>query len=127
VDLFPSNEGDDTMIAIADGIVSIKSASCPNSPSDCGGGLGNWLEIEFTGPWSGWKSRYGHCAKILASNGPVKAGQAVAIMGDSGWSGGPHLHLEIFKGADRVNPMRYLPAPSQRFTSDAGADYLAGG
>jgi murein DD-endopeptidase MepM/ murein hydrolase activator NlpD len=127
VDVFPSTEGDDTLIAIADGIVSVKSASCPNYPADCGNGLGNWLEIEFTGSWSGWKSRYGHCAKILASNGPIKAGQAVAIMGNSGWSGGLHLHLEIFKGGDRVNPMRYLPAPSARYTKDAGVDYLAGG
>lgn len=128
VDLFPTTEGDNTLIAIADGIVSIKSTSCPPTPlPGCGQGFGNWFEINFTGVWSGWAAVYAHCAKILVDNGPIKAGQAVAIMGDSGSSGGLHLHMEIYKGSDRLNPMRYLPSPSARYTSDAGADMFAGG
>jgi murein DD-endopeptidase MepM/ murein hydrolase activator NlpD/muramidase (phage lysozyme) len=129
VDLFPSTEGDNTMLAIADGIVSIKASGCnPYVASGCGGGYGNHFEIAFSGVWSGWSALYAHCAQILVSNGQtVKAGQAISTMGNSGSSGGLHLHCEIRKNSDRVNPMRYLPAPSQRFTSDAGADMFAGG
>jgi murein DD-endopeptidase MepM/ murein hydrolase activator NlpD/muramidase (phage lysozyme) len=129
VDLFPSNEGDDTMLAVADGIVTVQHATCPNYRDDnCGGGYGNYFDINLTGNWSGWKVRYAHCNKIFVTSGQtVKAGQSVGLMGTSGGSDGPHIHFEVFKGGDRVNPMRYLPAPSQRFTSDAGADYLAGG
>jgi murein DD-endopeptidase MepM/ murein hydrolase activator NlpD len=129
VDLFPSTAGDDTMLAVADGIVTVQHATCPNyRDDDCGGGYGNYFDINLTGNWSGWKVRYAHCNKIFVTSGQaVKAGQSVGLMGTSGGSDGPHIHFEVFKGSDRVNPMRYLPAPSQRFTSDAGADYLAGG
>jgi murein DD-endopeptidase MepM/ murein hydrolase activator NlpD/muramidase (phage lysozyme) len=127
VDLFPSSEGDNTMVALADGIVSVKATGCQVGDYGCGGGYGNYFEIAFSGTWSGWSALYAHCDRILVSNGPVKAGQAVAIMGSTGGSSGPHLHLEIRKGGTLVNPMRYLPAPSQRFTSDAGADMFAGG
>jgi murein DD-endopeptidase MepM/ murein hydrolase activator NlpD len=129
VDLFPSIEGDDHMLAVADGIVTVQHATCPNYRDDnCGGGYGNYFDIALTGSFSGWKVRYAHCNKIFVTSGQtVKAGQSVGLMGTSGGSDGPHIHFEVFKNSDRVNPMRYLPAPSQRFTSDAGADMFAGG
>ena len=41
---------------------------------------------------------------------PVKAGDLIGYIGNSGkFSTGPHLHFEMRKGSERVNPMDYLP------------------
>lgn len=120
VDLFPHIESDLGMIAMHDGVLTIKSAVDD-------GGYGIYFDIAFSGEWSGWTARYGHCEKIYASNGPVRRGQVVAKCGTTGFSTGIHLHLELTKGGQLVNPVRYLPPWLNRATSDAGADPFAGG
>lgn len=120
VDLFPHIESDLGMIAMHDGVLTIKSAVD-------NGGYGIYFDIAFSGEWSGWTARYGHCEKIYASNGPVRRGQVVAKCGTTGFSTGIHLHLELTKGGQLVNPVRYLPPWLNRATSDAGADPFAGG
>ena len=39
----------------------------------------------------------------------VRQGQLIGQVGSSGRSSGPHLHLEIRKGYQAVNPLDYLP------------------
>ncbi|MGL5059907.1 MAG: peptidoglycan DD-metalloendopeptidase family protein [Microcoleus sp.] len=129
VDLFPAREGDDNLLACWDGVVTVHSNSCPPTPLfGCGDGFGNWITIALSGEWSGWEVLFGHMAKIYVSSGQsVRRGTVVGLMGDSGSSGGPHLHIELRKGGERVNPMRWLPPPTGTAGPDAGRDYLAGG
>lgn len=51
-------------------------------------------------------TRYAHAEDILVSRGDtVQAGQQVATVGETGHATGPHLHFEVIKGRQRVNPM----------------------
>lgn len=60
---------------------------------------------------NGFKTLYAHNAKLLVKAGEqVKAGQSIAKVGSTGHSTGPHLHFEIHRSGQRVNPGPYLAA-----------------
>ena len=53
---------------------------------------------------------YAHCSKLLVEDGDVvKAGQAIARVGQTGRSSGPHLHFEVREGTRPRNPLLFLP------------------
>jgi murein DD-endopeptidase MepM/ murein hydrolase activator NlpD len=58
---------------------------------------------------SGNSSLYGHSSKILVTNGQsVKKGQIIAYVGNTGRSTGPHLHYEVRRNGQPINPVAYL-------------------
>ena len=70
------------------------------------GGYGNAVIIEHGG---GLSSVYGHLSRIMVSSGAsVRRGQRIGSIGSSGLSTGPHLHFEIRKNGQPVNPTAYL-------------------
>ncbi|MDO5556967.1 MAG: M23 family metallopeptidase [Clostridia bacterium] len=70
------------------------------------GGYGIYLKIDHGG---GIETLYGHASKILVNKGDkVSAGQTVAIIGTTGSSTGIHLHFEVQKNGNPVDPMNYL-------------------
>ena len=57
----------------------------------------------------GYSTRYGHCEIILVRQGDVVAkGQIIARVGNTGLSTAPHLHYEVRKNNQQVNPMDYI-------------------
>jgi len=71
-------------------------------------GYGNTVIIDHGG---GVTTLYAHIMNrgILVKNGQsVDAGQAIAKVGSTGWSTGPHLHFEYRKNGDTEDPLKHL-------------------
>ena len=67
---------------------------------------GLYLQIDHG---NGVKSFYAHCRQIcVRKDQPVKAGETVALVGSTGTTTGPHLHLELKCGDVRVDPAYYM-------------------
>jgi murein DD-endopeptidase MepM/ murein hydrolase activator NlpD len=57
----------------------------------------------------GVETLYAHTAKILVKKGAkVKRGEAIALLGNSGRSTGPHLHYEVKVNGLPVDPLTYI-------------------
>lgn len=70
------------------------------------GGYGNLVIIEHD---NGDQTYYAHCSKLYVSVGSyVSKGQHIAGVGTTGDSTGNHLHFEIRKNGNPVNPANYL-------------------
>ncbi|HEX4835599.1 MAG TPA: M23 family metallopeptidase, partial [bacterium] len=58
---------------------------------------------------SGLETAYSHLDGYVVERGQrVEQGQLVGIVGNTGWSTGPHLLFEVRKNGRPVNPMDYL-------------------
>ena len=85
------------ILAVADGIVTWSGERK---------GYGNLVEIDHG---TGYVTRYGHSKQQLVKSGDtVRKGQAIALIGSTGRSTGPHVHVEVMKDGLYVNPEKYL-------------------
>ncbi len=67
---------------------------------------GNYLYLSHS---DGFVTFYCHCSELLVAKGTVvKQGEAVALVGSTGYSTGPHLHFEVRKNNIRYNPLWLL-------------------
>lgn len=54
----------------------------------------------------GYQSMYGHLSRLLAGrNEEVRAGQVIALSGNTGRSTAPHLHFEIRRAGRSIDPL----------------------
>jgi len=72
-------------------------------------GFGMWVRVQQD---DGTIGVYGHVNDILATVGqPVRAGDAIATVGNRGFSTGPHLHYEVHQAdGGPIDPMPWLGA-----------------
>ena len=69
-------------------------------------GYGKTVEINHG---NGYVTRYAHNQRVLVAVGDtVQKGQAIALIGSTGRSTGPHLHFEVLKQGRAVDPMSFV-------------------
>ena len=69
-------------------------------------GYGNMITIDHG---YGYKTRYAHLSKFAVSQGKkVKRGQLIGYVGSTGKATGPHLHYEVMKNDEHVDPMHFF-------------------
>lgn len=57
----------------------------------------------------GYQSRYAHCQSLSVTAGQeIKKGEEIAVVGSTGNSTGPHLHLEVSYQGQRLNPFYFV-------------------
>jgi murein DD-endopeptidase MepM/ murein hydrolase activator NlpD len=65
--------------------------------------------VVFINHGYGYQTLYGHLSKKIVQPGQkVKRGQVVGYMGSTGLSVGTHLHYEVLKNGQKVNPIHYF-------------------
>jgi murein DD-endopeptidase MepM/ murein hydrolase activator NlpD len=72
-------------------------------------GFGNVIYLQHE---NGDVTVYGHMSELLVEAGQiVEAGEALAEVGSLGYSTGPHLHFEVYRGGldnERIDPVDWL-------------------
>jgi murein DD-endopeptidase MepM/ murein hydrolase activator NlpD len=69
-------------------------------------GYGNYVEIDHG---NGFVTRYSHLEGITVRIGEkVAKGQAIGTVGNSGGSIAPHLHYEVIRNKETVDPLIYM-------------------
>jgi hypothetical protein len=75
---------------------------------------GHGLHVELRHP-SGALTRYSHLSLVLVQVGMhVPARGPLGLAGNTGRSTGPHLHFELWKAGEPVDPLSELPDPVER-------------
>jgi murein DD-endopeptidase MepM/ murein hydrolase activator NlpD len=93
---FTSNTGT-PIYATGNGVVT----NADNSLS----GYGNHVEIQHG---FGYKTLYAHMSRYNCKPGQkVKRGDVIGFVGSTGRSQGPHLHYEVYKDGEVVNPLNF--------------------
>lgn len=99
--------------AMFDGVVRI---------SNWAGGYGNLIVIRHD---NGLETYYGHLSKSLVTNNQrVKAGEIIGLVGSTGHSTGPHLHLEVRYLGAAINPEHMIDFSNYTLKSDNEMFYL---
>jgi murein DD-endopeptidase MepM/ murein hydrolase activator NlpD len=93
---FAGKEGDD-VIATGAGVITWSGDRY---------GYGKLVEIDHG---NGLRTRYGHNAGLKVQVGDVVTkGQAIAYVGNTGRSTGAHVHYEVLKNGEQIDPLPYV-------------------
>jgi len=69
--------------------------------------FGNYVRLQHSG---GLETVYAHCSALYVAPGiHVRAGEIIALVGETGLTTGPHLHFELYADGLRRNPEWVLP------------------
>lgn len=99
----------DLVVASRAGTVIGRRSDNEDGNRDCRPGGGNFILIEHE---DGTVMQYLHLTRggvLVADGARVQAGEIIGYSGDTGCSGGPHLHVELFRDREALSPGASVP------------------
>lgn len=119
----------DYIVAHSDGtVVEYRTNYATNDKS--GNSYGNYVKIKHDGDYYTLYAHMQYKSVAVKTGDKVKKGQIIGYMGNTGYSFGAHLHFEVWKGNNRINPKPYinadLPAATPTATPTATLKYKVG-
>ncbi|MBQ4236400.1 MAG: M23 family metallopeptidase [Treponema sp.] len=98
----PSNHnGIDMAVATGTPVYAVKSGVV--EVSGWHNRYGNYIIVRHEG---NYKSLYAHLSRLLTNKGDrVEQGEKIGLVGTTGYSTGPHLHLTMYKNGNLVDPL----------------------
>lgn len=100
-------DGESPLYAVLSGRVVFSGVR----PDRAGRPYGNLVRIDHG---RGLETRYAHNARnMVAARQRVARGEQIAVLGDTGNAEGlpPHVHFEVWKDGERIDPEAFLNAP----------------
>jgi murein DD-endopeptidase MepM/ murein hydrolase activator NlpD len=89
------------VLAPADGVVVVATDDFEESPSS-----GTVVVVDHG---DGWSTFYAHLESLaVAEDQSVSQSEVIATVGSTGKSTGPHLHFEIRRDSERLNPAEFV-------------------
>jgi len=88
-------------------VVAVQHGYVISAATGWNGGYGTVIMLQHA---NNYETRYAHLSRLLVTEGQeVHAGQVIGFVGSTGNSTGPHLHFEVRRNGNHVNPIGYLP------------------
>ncbi len=90
-------------------LLLVAACSSGSGGSKSSTNLGNPGNCTVIDHGNGLATRYAHASQLLVHTGEVVVpGDRIAMVGSSGRSTGAHLHFEVLRSGDQIDPRRYL-------------------
>ena len=94
----------------ADSVVKAPAAGKVAMATESWAGHEAWGTVLIVDHAGGLRTFYAHLGSILVSEGQeVRQGQVIAVPGSTGKSTGPHLHFEVHRDGEPIDPAILIP------------------
>ena len=97
------------IFAVGDGVITMRQYN---------GGYGNYVRIRHS---NGYETGYGHLSSFASGQSVgsyVRQGDVIGYVGSTGLSTGPHVHFEMKKNGEFVNPALEILPPADPLTGE---------
>ncbi len=95
--------------AVGDGVITVRGVL---------GGYGNMVRVRHA---NGYETGYGHMSRFasgMSIGSYVRQGDIIGYIGSTGLSTGPHVHFEMKKNGEFVNPAKEILPPADPLEGD---------
>lgn len=106
-DLVGANYTLDNIVSHSDGVVVEYRNNYPTNDKT-GNSYGNYVKIKHDNNYYTLYAHMKYKSVTVKTGDNVKKGQVIGAMGNTGHSTGAHLHFEVRRGNELINPTTYL-------------------
>jgi murein DD-endopeptidase MepM/ murein hydrolase activator NlpD len=78
------------------------------------GGFGNYIRVRHSGEYSTAYAHLSRFGKGIRPGQRVRQGEVIGYVGTTGRSTGPHLHYEVLRNDQQINPLKLKQPPASQ-------------